>query len=231
MGILARFKDIMESNINALLDKCEDPAKMIDQTLRNLREDYANVKKETAGVMADEKNAERKLKEAKANVEKYSTAAMKAVEAGNDDDARKLLSKKQQIESTIVSLEQTYNVAHENAEKMRQLTEKLQNDIEALESRKDAIKAKVQVAKAQQSVNKVISGAKNSEASISAFERMEAKADRMLDKAQAEAELNASANSTSSLLDKYSAGGSGDTDVDDELAALKAKVAAKKGTE
>ena len=48
MGILTRFTDIMKSNINALLDKCEDPAKMIDQTLRDLREDLAEVKKETA---------------------------------------------------------------------------------------------------------------------------------------------------------------------------------------
>lgn len=45
MGILTRFTDIMKSNINALLDKCEDPAKMIDQTLRDLREDLAEVKK------------------------------------------------------------------------------------------------------------------------------------------------------------------------------------------
>ena len=54
MGILQRFKDIMASNINALLDKAEDPEKMIDQTLRNLTKDLAEVKKETAAVMADE---------------------------------------------------------------------------------------------------------------------------------------------------------------------------------
>ena len=51
MGILTRFTDIMKSNINALLDKCEDPAKMIDQTLRDLREDLAEVKKETLLLM------------------------------------------------------------------------------------------------------------------------------------------------------------------------------------
>ena len=51
MGILTRFTDIMKSNINALLDKCEDPAKMIDQTLRDLREDLAEVKKETANIV------------------------------------------------------------------------------------------------------------------------------------------------------------------------------------
>ena len=59
MGILSRFKDIMSSNINALLDKAEDPEKMVDQTLRNLQEDFGKVKAETAGVMADEKRAKR----------------------------------------------------------------------------------------------------------------------------------------------------------------------------
>lgn len=230
MGILSRFKDIMESNINALLDKCEDPEKMIDQTLRNLREDYASVKKETAGIMADEKNAERKLAEAKKDVEKYEAAAMNALKAGNEDDAKKLLAKKQQIESTVDSLTQTYTVAHDNAEKMRNMTAKLQNDIETLEVRKDAVKAKVQVAKAQQTVNKAVSGTRSSEASLSAFERMEAKADKMLDQAQAEAELNANASSTDSLVNKY-AGGVGNTSVDDELEAMKAKLAGQTATE
>ena len=54
MGVLSRFKDIMASNVNALLDKFEDPAKMVDQMLIDLREDLAEVKKETDSVMADE---------------------------------------------------------------------------------------------------------------------------------------------------------------------------------
>ena len=54
MGVLQRFSDIMAANINALLDKAEDPEKMIDQTLRKLREDLAEVKKETANVIANE---------------------------------------------------------------------------------------------------------------------------------------------------------------------------------
>lgn len=65
MGILTRFTDIMKSNINALLDKCEDPAKMIDQTLRDLREDLAEVKKETANIIADAKVLIDKLKNVK----------------------------------------------------------------------------------------------------------------------------------------------------------------------
>ena len=59
LGIFSRMKDIMSSNINAVLDKMEDPSKMIDQMLRQSREDLAEVKQETAAVMANEKDAYR----------------------------------------------------------------------------------------------------------------------------------------------------------------------------
>lgn len=210
----------MDANINALLDKCEDPAKMIDQTLRNLREDLVDVKKETAAVIADEKTAKRKLDECEANIKKYTEAAQNALRSGNDDDAKKLIAKKQQYDEQLESFTRTYEMAHANAEKMKQMHDKLANDIDELETRKDAIKAKVQVAKAQQKVNKIVSGAKNSEASISAFERMEAKANKMLDAAEAEADLNAGLDETSNLADKYANGGS--ASVDAEFEAMKA---------
>lgn len=151
------------------------------------------------------------------------TAARNALKAGNEGDARTIIAKKQQYEEQLASLDATYAVAKENADKMRQMTAKLQADIETLETRKDAIKAKVKVAKAQQTINKTMSGTAKSEASISAFERMEAKADKMLDAAQAEAELNADAAGSESLINKYASGGNS-VAVDDELAAMKASL-------
>ena len=90
MGVLTRFKDIMAANVNALLDKAEDPEKMIDQYLRNLESDFAKVKAETATIMAEEKSAKRKLDECNEEIARMSEYAMKAVAAGNDNDARQL---------------------------------------------------------------------------------------------------------------------------------------------
>ena len=59
MGILSRFGDIISANINDLLDKAEDPAKMVDQYLRDMMEDLAEVKQEAAGVMAEESRTKR----------------------------------------------------------------------------------------------------------------------------------------------------------------------------
>ena len=223
-GILQRFKDIMASNINALLDKAEDPEKMIDQCLRNLNEDLAKVKAETAAVMADEQRAKRELDECNAEIAKYQSYAEKAVVAGNDEDAKQFLTKKAQLAEKQVSLQQTYDVAAANSMKMRQMHDMLVKDIGELNSRRDAIKTKVRVAKAQQRVNEVTSAVNKSETSMAAFERMEAKADNMLDRANAVAELNASETSDpiKDLASKYDSALA--AAVDDELAALKAKM-------
>ncbi len=223
MGILQRFKDIMSSNINALLDKAEDPEKMVDQTLRNLNDDLAKVKNETASVMADEAKAKRNLDECNAEIARMQQYAEKAVMAGNDADATKFLTEKSKLVAKQATLQQVYEVSAANAMKMRQMHDKLVSDIAELESRRDAIKAKVRLAKAQQDINKVTSKI-DSSSSFAAFQRIEDKADAMLDMAQAEAELNATTASSEvdSLASKYDA--TPDAAVQDELAALKAKL-------
>lgn len=223
MGILARFKDIMSANINALLDKMEDPEKMIDQYLRNLEGDLGKVKQETASVMADEQRAKRELDACTAQIDEIQRYAEKAVVAGNDDDARKFLEQKQQLLTKQQALQQTYTLAADNASKMRQMHDKLVNDINELNSRRDTIKAKIKVAKAQQTVNKIGASVSGSEKNISAFDKLEAKANKMLDEANAMAELNQSSNASTveELKDKYKVSSPA---VDDELAALKAKM-------
>ena len=223
LGILSRFKDIMASNINALLDKAEDPEKMVDQTLRNLNSDLAKVKSETASVMADEAKAKRNLDEVNAEIAKMQGYAEKAVLAGNDADATKFLTEKNKLVAKQASLQQIYDVSAANSMKMRQMHDKLVNDISELESRRDTIKAKVRLAKAQQDINKVTSKV-DSASGFAAFQRIEDKADAMLDMAQAESELNATTASSEvdSLSAKYDA--SPDSAVQDELAALKAKL-------
>lgn len=223
MGIISRFTTIMKANINDLLDKCENPAKMVDQTLRELNESLAEVKKETAGVMAEEQRCKRDYDAVVAEIDKWTNYAKKAIDAGNDDDAREFIAKKQQVESKLESVKQTYDIAAENASKMRQMHDKLVSDINLLEGKREMIKAKVAVAKTQAKVNEVTAKT-NVDGTIAAFERMEAKADRMLDSANAMAELNAApADSASALAAKYDSG-SVSSSVDAELAALKAQL-------
>lgn len=225
MGILTRFKDIMASNINALLDKCEDPEKMIDQYMRNMEKDLGEVKAETASVMADESRAKRELDECNEQIAKMQAYAEKALASGNENDARAFLEKKQMLAGTQTALQNAYNVAAANSQKMREMHDKLVKDMESLEARRDAIKATVKAAKAQEKINEVGSSVAGAANSMAAFERMEAKANKMLDEANAMAELNKSEaeSSIDDLAAKYDAVPN-NTAVDDELAALKAKM-------
>lgn len=222
MGILTRFKDIMASNINALLDKAEDPEKMIDQCLRNLNSDLGKVKAETASIMAEEQRSKRELDECTSEINKMQSFAVKALESGNEDDARKFLEKKASLTNKQSGLQDAYTLASANAAQMRQMHDKLVNDINELESRKDMIKGKMAVAKTQERINKIGSSVSSANNSISAFDRMEAKANKMLDSANAMAELNQGPkDDIADLTAKYS---NPSSEVEDELAALKASL-------
>lgn len=224
MGILTRFKDIMSANINALLDKAEDPEKMIDQYLRNLEDDFASVKAETASVIADERAAQRKLNDCNDEINKMTDYAQKAVAAGNDDEARQFLTKKKELSEQQAVLQKQYDVCADNAAKMREMHDKLSEDITNLKGKRDTLKAKAKVAETQKKMSRMGSGLESAGSNLAAFDRMEDKVNKMLDEADAMAELNApKGDSIDDLAKKYESSAS-DSAVDDELAAMKAKM-------
>ena len=220
MGVLDRFTTIMKSNINALLDKAEDPEKMIDQALRDAREDLAEVRKETANLIASANAANKDVSECEAKVAEYTSAAKNALKAGNEADARTLLVKKQEYETALASYKQTAAVIQAKADQMREMHDKLMRDISTLETKKDTIKAKMAAAKAQQHVNDVMAGGKDTKVSLETFDRMSEKADRMLEAANAESELLSGKSSEEELLDKYQTGAGG-ASVDEGLERMK----------
>lgn len=222
MGILTRFKDIMSANINALLDKVEDPEKMIDQCLINLQNDLEKVKSETASIMADSQRAKRLYDESIEEIEQLQSYAVKAIEAGNDNDAKKFLEKKSQVTSKQTEQKQAYDIAQKNADNMKAMYSKLVDDIAKLENRRDIIKSKLAIAKTQETLNNITSSVNGANKSMVAFKKMEEKANKALDKANAITELNAnSTNDIADLTQKYNVPSSA---IEHELAALKASL-------
>ena len=226
-GILSRFKDIMSSNINALLDKVEDPMKMIDQYLRNLESDLGKVKAETAAVMAEETKSKRELDECVDSINKMQTYAENALLSGNEADARTFLSKKGEVNNKLISLQQTYDIAKENSTKMREMHDKLIKDISQLNTRRDELKAKMAVANTQEKLNKIGSSVNGAIGNMSKFDEMEAKINKKLDTANAMAELNNSQKEENieDLIAKYdNETKNTSSEIDDELSELKSKL-------
>lgn len=221
MSMLQRFKDIMSSNINALLDKAEDPEKMIDQMIRNLQSDLGKVKSETATVMAEEARLNRQLTDLKAEEEKMITYAKKALQAGSDDDAKLFLEKKNSIQNKASEVETRLISARQNSQNMKAMHDKLSSQVADLNARKNDIKAKIQQAKLQEKMNTMTSSVTGA-ASISKFDEIEEKANAMLDKANAMQELNqVNDGGIDDLMSKYDSATDSTSSVDDELAALK----------
>lgn len=222
-GILSRFKTIMEANINALLDKAEDPVKMADQLARDLEKDLGEVKAETVSVMAEEKRAKRAYDEGVAEVEKLQRYAEKAVLAGNDADAKVFLSEKAAKAANLESLKGAWDLAAANAAKMREMHDKLTEQLKQVEDRKAAIRAKAAMVKSQQKANEIKSDLGGS--SLAAFDALEEKLNQKLDEAEAAAELNTKKDDMADLMAKYDDTATvQDSGVEDELAALKAKL-------
>ena len=221
MSILNRFTDIIKANINDLLDRAEDPAKMIDQYLFNLNADLAKVKQETAGVMAQETRARKAYEAKKDEVDKYEGLAARALKDGNEEHARTFISKKQVLEEECADLKATYDIAAVNAKKIRKMHDKLVSDIDQLHAKRDAIKAKVAIAKTQQNINKMTVTTKKTGNVVSAFQRMEEKANSMLNQANAMEELNKEPVDEAAKLEKEYTRAGKTASVEEELERLK----------
>ena len=104
MSILERFSTIIKANINDLLDRAEDPAKMMDQYMRQLMSDLADVKRETASVMAEESRIQRQLEEKRQESAKNADLARRALQLSNDklvSDAETLRQRREAIQSKM----------------------------------------------------------------------------------------------------------------------------------
>lgn len=228
MGILARFGDIMRANINDLLTGAENKnaEKLLNQYLRDAREDYAQVRNETASVMAEETAAKRRLDELNDQMARYERYAQAAVQSGNDADALKFLEAKGQLQAKKEDAETAYAQAQANSERMHQMTQKLLTDIQEAESKIGELKAKLRIAeskeKMQQLTEKIGGGS-----ALGNFDSLADSIQKRIDAADAKDALQADLDGDMGISDlekKYAGVDAGGPSAQSELEALKARM-------
>jgi len=128
MGIFSRFRDIVTSNINAMLDNAEDPEKLIRLMIREMEDTLVEIKASCAGVMAGRKKTQRQLEEIRSREKYWEEKARLAVNKGRDDLAREALKEKRRHGRRVEVLEQ------ESAE-LGALVHQYQDDIQQLEDK------------------------------------------------------------------------------------------------
>lgn len=230
MGILSRFADIMKANINSVLENIEskNADKILEQYLREAREDLEEVKSETAAVIADEMAAGRKVSALEEEIVKLSSYAEQAVIAGNDADALKFLEGKNKAAEQKAEAEKAYAQAKINSDRMRQLTKKLVGDIEVASGKLNELKSKLAVAEQNEKMNELNEKFQQTGSSLSDYGRLADAVQKRIDAADAKASLNQELNESydiDELKKKYEVNTTvSDASAQDELAALKAKL-------
>ncbi|MCJ7685559.1 MAG: phage shock protein PspA [Desulfobacteraceae bacterium] len=128
MGIFTRFRDIISSNINAMLDGAEDPEKLIKLMIREMEDTLVEIKASCAGVMASMKKIQRQLDEVQTRIKYWEERAALAARKGRDDLAREALLEKRRYGERAGALE-------EELSEHSLLVEQYQEDIGQLEDK------------------------------------------------------------------------------------------------
>lgn len=222
MGIFKRLRDLTMASINDLLDKAEDPVKMLNQFMRDMEEDIRDAEAAVAKQIAIEKKFKQQMDEAEDMVKRREEQALKALEQGNEDLARRALQDKKEHQLRFDELKQQHEVAKANADRLRSQLDEMRDEFNKMKTKKELLIARAEAAKAQKHINQAMSGFGTDNAA-KGFERMTEKVLQLEAEAQASEELRSSNRS----LDDELAQLDKNDGVEDELAALKAKLADK----
>jgi len=222
MAILSRFVNVIRANLNFMLNRAEDPTKMLEQTLLDMEGAYNKAREQVAHSVADEKRLQKSLMDQQNEVNRWQERAMLAVEKNDDELAKEALRRKNEHVRLAAQFENELGAHGENVDRLKVSLKELDTKIADIKRKKNLLISKHKRASAQDTIYKTIEGIENTGA-IDTIERMENKIDEMSALADARQEL--SEEFSGDRLDKKFAkldaeGG----DVDSELLELKQRL-------
>ena len=147
MGIFTKMKDIVASNINAALDKAEDPRKMIDLSLRKLEKASADIRSSIERKTAEKRDAQERIAEEKAALERWTERARKAAACGKDELAREAIREKREIERKIKADEYTVSSLSSIIPSLESTLRKTEEKLEELSAKAEGLKARAESAR------------------------------------------------------------------------------------
>jgi len=222
MGLFSRLGTLIRSNINELINKAEDPEKMLNQVLVDMKAQLVEAKKQVAVAIADEKRLKKQYEQEQAKSQEWERKAMLAVKAGDDNLARAALQRKAEYDDVCQTLKQQWDSQRNSVEQLKHALRGLDNKIEEAKRKRNILVSRQKRAEAQRTINETLSNI-NSTSAFDTFDRMSDRVTQLEAEAEAASEIGG-ALPESSLESQFKAleASSG---VDDDLTALKKRMA------
>ena len=229
-GLMARTSAIVRAKFSKLLDRAEDPSETLDYSYEQQLQLLQNVKRGVADVVTAKKRLEMQTQQLEQSVVKLETQARQALASGREDLARQALERKSAVQQQLQGLDQQVQGLEAQQEKLVASQKQLQAKIEAFRSQKEVIKAQYSAAEAQVRIGEAATGIGEQMADTGlAIQRAKDKTEQMQARANAIEELTEAGaledfTSDQTQLDRELAQLSSSSQVDDELAKMKAEL-------
>jgi phage shock protein A len=232
-GMGGRMSTVIKAKISRLLDKAEDPGETLDYSYQQQLESLQNVKKGIADVVTAKKRLQMQSQKIEGSVVKLDTQARQALAAGQEELARTALERKNVAQTELQSLDQQVAELESQQQRLTDSEQKLRQKIEAFRTKKEVIKAQYSAAEAQVRISEAATGVGEQMADVGlAMQRATDKTEQMRARADAVSELEAAGTfeDLTALgpgqddIDRQLHQLSSQSEVDDELAKMKAEL-------
>ena len=190
MGVFSRLSDILKSNINDLLDKAEDPEKMVKQIIIDMQKELTTATQNLGKAKASERLAQKKMDDAVKVSAGWEAKAKAALSQGNQEMAKQALAKKVKADEEVTAYTEMYESISTQTEAIEDQVEVLKSKLDEAKSRQAMLIARSQMADTQKDLAQSLGGMNTSENAFAKMDKMEEKIARKEAEAQAFSEIS-----------------------------------------
>lgn len=225
MGLFRRISTLFKANVNHALSKAEDPAKILDQVIIDMNQQLAESRQKVQAALADEKRLHKEYTSAEEDAQGWEEKAKIALEKDNEDLAREALERRNESQQLADEFKGQWEKQQQAVDELKEHLGTLQRKIEEASRKKNLLVARQKRAEAQKQIHETMAGMKDNNA-FSAFERMEERIDEI--EANADAAEEMAEDFTDKSLEEEFVELAKESNIDDDLASLKAEVEKQK---